>query len=445
VGAGRAGAGAADSGSAGRLAAWRAFALSALVAWLVLQAADAEARPQQGLFGVVAQTEPSDGEFEAMKVGGVSAYRWLVAWPVLQPSPNAPPDWTGTDRLVANLARNEIMPLPFVSASPCWAVDCARKPPEQASDQPPLRSPQARRAWTRFLEELVDRYGSDGSFWRANSSLPYRPIQVWQIWNEQNSPRFYAPRPSVSEYAELVTISARAIKSADPRAQILLGGMPGDPKGAHAIPGAEFLDGLYRAGAARSFDAVAVHPYSSDIAGVERQMLAMRFVLAAHEANAPLWVTELGWGTNQGGEQGRLVTTLDGQAEKLRRAFGLMAARRHEWNLEAVLWFAWRDTPPGQPVCEWCETAGLFNAKEKTRPAWTGFTRLSGGEPVSLAERPPVGPGDAGGGHPGDARGGDGDNGGGLLVPALLAASAALACAAGAWMVLRRTRHRTIR
>ena len=38
----------------------------------------------------------------------------------------------------------------------------------------------------RFVAALIGRYGPEGSFWTGNPSLPKRPIEAWQLWNEPN-------------------------------------------------------------------------------------------------------------------------------------------------------------------------------------------------------------------------------------------------------------------
>ena len=379
--------------------------------------APAIAEPPPRPLGVVSQTDPTDAEFEAMRLGGVRAYRWLISWPALQPRADAGPDWEATDRVVASLAENRIAALPFVSGSPCFAVECGREPASRAHRQPPVDSPGGKLAWSRFLAQLVDRYGPDGRFWSANPSLPREPITVWQIWNEQNAPRNFVPAPSVARYAELLATASEAIRSRDPDARIVLGGMFGNPGGRGAIEGPEFLDSLYRVeGSADHFDAVAVHPYAGDVAGVARQMRRIRDVIDSHgDAATPIWVTELGWGVEADG-QGRLVETLPGQARMLSDAFGLLLARAREWNLAGILWYAWRDTLPGRPVCDWCATAGLFDAEGEPRPAWTAYADLAGGEPAELSS-----------------------NGGGVPTLVLLLAGAVAIAGVGSWLLFRRT------
>ena len=49
----------------------------------------------------------------------------------------------------------------------------------------------------------------EGSFWSEHPELPALPIRAWQIWNEQNSPTFFAPKPSVRAYARMLTRPTR--------------------------------------------------------------------------------------------------------------------------------------------------------------------------------------------------------------------------------------------
>jgi hypothetical protein len=401
----------------------RAVAVALLGALLAAPPAGAKSGVERTApFGVVAQQAPSDADFEAMAEGGVGTYRWLVSWPALQADADGSPDWAATDRVVANLAEADIEPIPLIYGSPCFVVDCQSLPVNEARAHPPLSSPQARLAWAVFVGALVDRYGPEGSFWSHNQSIPHRPIRVWQIWNEQNAPVYYRPVPSPEGYAELLGIASEAIRSRDPDAEILLGGMFGNPQTHDAMRAPEFLDRLYAVpGARESFDGVAVHPYAPDIAGVERQIIDVRRVLAENGASeTPIWITEIGWGTSPTGE-GRLVDTVDGQAKRLVESFSLLRDNRERWNIAGTLWFSWRDTGSAQVVCQWCHTSGLIDAEGNPRPSWAAFAELAGGVPVD--------PGAAGE-----------SDGGGLPIVVPIAAIAAVLAVGAALLRRRRTR-----
>jgi hypothetical protein len=378
--------------------------------------------------GVSSQTDPGGPEFEAMREGGVGTYRWLISWPAVQPEEGRPPDWTGTDRVVANLAEHDIDPLALVYGSPCFAVDCSSTARSQAVRQPPLGSPEAKLAWGGFLAALVERYGPKGTFWSENPSLPYRPVRAWQIWNEPNTPHFYAPAPSVEGYAELLRISAGAIRPRDAHAEVLTGGMVGDPRGRGALDAAEYLDALYRIpGAKRHFDTVAVHPYAQQIATVRRLTRDAHRVVASHDPDTSISVTELGWGASPGG-RGWLMETPAGQAANLEGAFRSLLEKRDAWNVARIVWFSWRDPPGGEGDCQWCRTSGLFDEAGRARPAWTAYMELS-----------------AGTGALPDGRGAPAlpdqdDEGSAGIVPLIAAAALVIAGAAGIWLARRRSR-----
>ena len=347
-------------------------------------------------FGAVIQAPTTGAEFEAMRAGGVRTFRWSIMWASVQSRVDSPLDWARTDQIVAELARNGIEPLPVLFGSPCFAVTCRGGDPGTARAEPPTETPAARHGWARFVGEAVRRYGRGGSFWSERPSVPYRPIEAWQVWNEQNVPQFYRPAPSPQGYSELLGISSRAIREADPRATVVLGGMPGRVHQRKAIAGQRFLDELYRIGAASSFDVVAVHPYSQRLPGVRAQVAALRDVVERHgRSRTPIWVTELGWGVATDPKQ-RFFETRDGQARMLTRSFSLLASKREPWNVERILWYAWRDPRPGQPACDWCRTAGLIDAAGNPRPSWSAFAELSGGTPARPFElrdddgRPPL-------------------------------------------------------
>ena len=146
------------------------------------------------------------------------------------------------------------------------------------SARPPLDSPEAERAWQDFLEALVKRYGPNGSYWTHEYQQQYpdaipMPIEAWQVWNEPNLSKYFAPKPSAPEYAHLVDISGKAIKSQDPKALIVLAGMPGNGD----VNAWTFLDELYgQPGFAGNFDVAALHPYGRNIGEVATQIQKVR-------------------------------------------------------------------------------------------------------------------------------------------------------------------------
>ena len=162
------------------------------------------------------------------------------------------------------LVEHGIAPYPFLYGTPSWAADKDRRKcsgPVCAIYAP--KSAQTRAQFAAFAGAAADRYGVDGDFWKAPSSAvtglvtnapaedpppptadcpsrssarrppPHRPrrppppppteppcgcseahpITTWQVWNEQNSPKYFAPEAKPNQYAKLV----RDTGTRDPR------------------------------------------------------------------------------------------------------------------------------------------------------------------------------------------------------------------------------------
>jgi polysaccharide biosynthesis protein PslG len=308
--------------------------------------------------GVVTQAPLAERDFARMEHGGVQALRFQLRWPEVEPAEGAY-DWSSLDPILAGAAAHGLEPLPFVYGSPGWVAD--------AGHHPPLDSPADQRAWQSFLTALVQRYGRGGSFWQGRADSA--PIKRWQIWNEPNFDFYWAPRPAPAEYARLVSLSADAIRAADPRADVVLAGVAPVASG---MKWWRYLRQLYRApGIKRDFDAVALHPYSPGISDLVTQMrLARRIMRAAGDGSTPLAVTELGW--SSGHERAPLVVGPARQAKLLRSSFELLGSRRN-WRVSDVDWYAWQDSTAVEAFCTFCLHAGLFDADGGPKPAWAAY------------------------------------------------------------------------
>ena len=69
---------------------------------------------------------------------------------------------------------------------------------------------KAQQRWRNFLKALVTRYGPHGTYWtthyheRFGANATELPITSWQIWNEPNLKKYFAPYPSPGQYARLL-------------------------------------------------------------------------------------------------------------------------------------------------------------------------------------------------------------------------------------------------
>jgi hypothetical protein len=335
----------------------------------------------KGFFGVGPQTSLTDEDAAYMKAGGIETVRWPLPWGGVQPTAKGGYHWEGFDQVVAVAARHGLTVLPFIYSTPRWIAG--------KYTTLPVNNAKARNAWTAFLEAAVRRYGPGGEFWtlHAPGVVQYEPavrtplpIRTWQIWNEANFFYFAFPA-SPQRYAKLVQISGPAIKAVDPTAKVVLSGLFGAPttSGARGMPAAKFLEVLYRTPGIKSdFDGVALHPYAFDTETLEELVEELHEVTVENNDRVPLYITEMGWGSQNDFNQVAFEQGIQGQVKQLRAAYGYLLENRSRLDLKQVYWFSWKDLPES---CNFCDSVGLFRAGPRfhPKPAWRAFVSLTGG------------------------------------------------------------------
>jgi hypothetical protein len=361
-----------------------ALLLACLAAALVAGVQQGSAKPPvsvpRGFFGVVPQTVVTERDAEYMAAGGIESIRVPIVWSAIQPNAKGGYLWGGLDEIVATAARHGLRVLPFLYGTPRWV---AAKPTKL-----PIDSAKAREAWTAFLTAAVTRYGPGGEFWIEHSPgvvkyetpIQALPIRSWQVWNEANFFYFAFPA-SPQRYTRLVEISSPAIKRADPGAKVILSGLFGEPtaRGARGMPAAKFLETLYRKPGIKSrFDGVALHPYAVDAETLEEIVEELHEVTVANHDRVPLYLTEIGWGSQNDFKQVAFEQGMQGQAKQLRDSYGYLLDNRNRLDLKGVYWFSWKDV---RGSCNFCDSVGFFRAGARfhAKPAWNSFVALSRG------------------------------------------------------------------
>lgn len=345
-----------------------AAAVVALVLLALPQGASGNVSP--GLIGISPQDHSNEADYRLMEGAGVQSVRLSLSWAQVAPVPPfiESRDWTSFDGDVELAARHGMSVLAVVSGSPPWIAPEPRLEPALEWN---------RRAWAAFLRAAVRRYGARGSFWRENPDLPYLPVRLWELWNEQNIITFGRANPEF--FAPLLRIGGRTIHSADPSAEVILGGLFGRPLQIPPnVSSGEFLNRIYRTRHVKPyFDGVALHPYVADARAMYAQISNLRRVMRAHhDAHTPLYITELGWGSDS--FESRWERGLEGQARELDEAFSMLSRQRRAWRIGGVWWFSWVDA---DGACQFCDSAGLLTEKREAKPAWYRFVRWTGGDP----------------------------------------------------------------
>jgi hypothetical protein len=354
-----------------------------------------------GFFGIVPQTAVTEKDAEYMKAGGIEAIRSPLIWPGVQPTKRGPYNWAAFDPVVEEAARQGLSVLPFIIATPKWVAKKETTLPIQNSTQ--------RREYVTFLRAVVERYGPGGQFWVEHSPATIRreqkkekegpdyelpgaqlkpiakpmPIKTWEIWNEANYFYFAYPVNPIA-YAKLLKLSTPVIKSAEPGAKVILTGLFGEPTAGakRGMPAAEFLEKIYSVPGIKSyFDGVALHPYAIDSEQLEELVEEMHEVTVANRDRVPLYITEMGWGSQNDFHIDAFEHGVQGQVEELKAAYKYLLANRARLDLKQVYWFSWKDLPES---CAFCDSVGLFkgnSTKFIPKPAWRAFVQITGGRP----------------------------------------------------------------
>ena len=296
---------------------------------------------------------------EAVAQSGAGWAREDVHWWRIQPRDGVW-DWSYTDAAFRALIERGINIVGVLGHPPGWATPYTGDAPADVSFYAPDQQ--------RFLEytrAVVNRYGAY--------------IHHWEVWNEPDNPLFWRPTPDPVAYAALLTATGTVIHQADPQAKILLGGV--NPFDTH------YLRALADAGAWRSFDILAIHPYVDPHSPEDGALLAaaddVRTVMEQF-GEKPLWATEVGWSSGRGDHDPIGVVDEEMQANYLTRAMLLL------WRagIERSFWYGLKDDP-GNPY-------GLFafgtgrNDFSRPKPAYYALQHLSrqlaGAEFVSMRD-----------------------------------------------------------
>jgi hypothetical protein len=355
-------------------------------------------RAPKGFFGIAPQTALTEKDVKYMKAGGIETIRWPMIWGAINPTRRGPYNWAAFDPIDEQAALQGETVLPFFVGTPRWV--------SKKETTLPISNARQRKAWTKFLKAAVERYGPGGEFWRIHSPATIRaekereakgpvyelegahltpirkpvPIRNWQIWNEANF--FYFAYPvSPHNYARLLKLSTPVIKRAEPSAKVILTGLFGEPKAGakRGIAAADFLSQLYKVpGIKRYFDAVALHPYAIDSEQLEELVERFHKVTVENHDRVPLYITEMGWGSQNDFHINAFEHGVRGQVEELKSAYTYLLKNRSKLDLKSVYWFSWKDLPES---CSFCDSVGLFKsgAGFRAKPAWRAFVQITHG------------------------------------------------------------------
>lgn len=326
----------------------------ALPALLVALAMGSQASSSRAAEAGLAYPGPSSVRASDVKALGTHWVRMFATWPDIEPGPGAYDEgWLRQYESAFHSLPAGTKVILDVVDSPQWETGSASQivPPANPYD------------YAAMLAAIAHRFGSR--------------VAAYEIWNEEDEPRWWTGAPDPAAYVRLLQATYPAIKAADPAATVVLGGLTGNDY--------KFLEGVYAAGGKGYFDAVGVHtdtacsvlsPYDflrgGDLRMIPDSFLAYREVHAVEAANGddkPIWMTEMSWRTSSAvcsegvwaGQKPAGVSDAR-QATYLRQAYHCLAQNPY---VQVALWFP--------PQDEGAVTSGLIRADGSRKPSWAAM------------------------------------------------------------------------
>jgi hypothetical protein len=277
---------------------------------------------------------------------GVRWVRLGVYWPTVEPAADRF-EWDRYDALLSQAQALQLNVLAVLGYAPTWA----NRAPPGLIGEPTHFPPADEAAWTHYVSSVVSRYRMQ--------------IHTWEVWNEPDLEHFWGGTPA--EYARLLAITFATIKSVDPSATVVLGGL-----GFHDLEGQvpdEFLrqilaDATFPAG--KNFDVAAIHHFGSIEQARDRLTLLHTRMLEAGIGDRPVWITETGQASDPELTYSADYAGVDGQAAWLKVMLPFLV----EHGVERVFWFQLFDRPDDD------RGMGLLDRNLVPRPVFSALKAL---------------------------------------------------------------------
>ena len=238
--------------------------------------------PRSDLVGIAGNAFPWEANWQSfgtlLDANTAGWARVELRWEQIEPGPSNW-QWGGTDSLVNAYAAHGFQMLGLLDYSVAWASG-------GTGSGAVFGPPTDLDAWESYVRATATRY--------------HDRVHAWEIWNEPDVAMFWNGRDGgdPATYLTLLERAYRAIKSVDPSAVVMNGGLTGTARGA------SFLNALLDLGGGQYLDAVAFHAYLPND-GLDND--AFRTAVwplvsqARQRAGKPMWITEFGWSSGPGG------------------------------------------------------------------------------------------------------------------------------------------------
>lgn len=294
-------------------------------------------------------------DLEMLRATGARVLRISMGWDSLEPEKDRY-DFAFWDAVV-RMAVDEydLTLIPYVAYTPQWNSDGS---PEEFWKTPPRDLEE----FAEIVRLLVERYRGR--------------IRSWELWNEPDNRDYWLG--STEDYAKLLRAGAGAVRAADPRGQVVLGGLAG---------GVEFLEELFDEWkAAESLDVVNLHSYyetwnPEPLETIPEYVDRVSAIIDRHGGKQAVWMAEVGYSNFRRGAEVSKHTfarfdyehTLEFQATALVRTLTLLFSRP---AVELVAWYELKDPAATDAMIGDVNNRhlGLAFSDYRPKPALTAFT-----------------------------------------------------------------------
>ncbi|MCB0127610.1 MAG: hypothetical protein KDE58_35345, partial [Caldilineaceae bacterium] len=288
-----------------------------------------------------------------LRATGFGWVRQRLDWATLEPTPGNYA-WATSDALVQDILAADLVPVIVLDGSPAWA----RAPQDRPPTDNPFAPPAAFQDFARVAAAVASRYRDQLTF--------------YQIWDEPNiAPHWGNRLIEPVAYAQLLRVTATAIRNADPDATILSAALaPTRDRGHTAIDEIAYLQRLYAAGAAPYFDVLAIQPFGFGTAptdpriGVDhlnfgRAHLIRQTMVASGDGATPIWAVRYGWNRQLASPWATVP-----ERDQIHFAVEALTLARREWPwLTAMAWVIDQPkAPPTDPSWGFALSAPLTDA-----------------------------------------------------------------------------------
>lgn len=332
------------------------FLLSAFSAW-----AEPDARDSNSPFGVLdfphwdhdwnAHHYSGDKVERAarlMQEAGIGFIRMDFLWDDIEPEKGRFV-FDKYDRIVDIFSRHQIKILAMLDYNTSWGGDNWNSAPDAE-------------LFANYARRVVDRYKDR--------------IKYWEIWNEPDQAIYWVPQDDLKAYTELLKKIYPIIKSEDPTAVVVLGGL----SGGCVLP----LKRIYKNGGGPYFDVVNIHPFANPIKptgftefrGAYRGSL--KVMQAYGDGDKPIWFTEIG----SPGMDAPLKAPnwwLGENPDEIQQAAWVekIYTEALKWKgVKKIFWAFFRDTP--DHFLSGTDFFGLVREDFSLKPSYKAYQKISG-------------------------------------------------------------------